>query len=156
MMRVARSCVFTEAAIPTRWRHSPRPGNGWIEREEGKPTGQPRCEAVGRWGLGQLCGSSGGRTGSGRIYRDRRSPERVWTLGSVTLLVLPLESLPAALTVKGAGGEKQQGRTPTKGRHSPGGSRAGGRRGRRHVFGAVRPPRLAFRGLAEYMHIPLI
>jgi len=78
------------------------------------------------------------------------------TLGSMTLLVLPMGSLPTALTVKGAGGEKQQGRTPTKGRHSPGGSRAGGRRGRRHVFGAVRPPRLAFRGLAEYMHIPLI
>jgi len=38
----------------------------------------------------------------------RRSPERVWTLR-----VLPLESLPAALTVKGAGGEKQPGRTPT-------------------------------------------
>ena len=31
----------------------------------------------------------------------------------MTLLVLPLESLPAALTVKGAGGEKQPGRTPT-------------------------------------------
>jgi hypothetical protein len=31
----------------------------------------------------------------------------------VTLRVLPLESLPAALTVKGAGGEKQPGRTPT-------------------------------------------
>ena len=33
---------------------------------------------------------------------------RVWTL-----LVLPLESLPTALTMKGAGGEKQPGRTPT-------------------------------------------
>jgi hypothetical protein len=63
----------------------------------------------GAWGSGpELCGSSGGRAGSGRTYRDRRSPERVWTL-----LVLPLESLPAALTVKGAGGEKQPGRTPT-------------------------------------------
>jgi hypothetical protein len=38
----------------------------------------------------------------------RRSPERVWTL-----LALPLESLPAALTVKGAGGRRQQGRKPT-------------------------------------------
>ena len=37
-----------------------------------------------------------------------RSPERVWTLR-----VLPLESLPTALTVKGAGGEgQQQGRRP--------------------------------------------
>ena len=37
-----------------------------------------------------------------------RSPERVWTL-----LALPPESLPAALTVKGAGGEgQQQGRRP--------------------------------------------
>jgi hypothetical protein len=33
----------------------------------------------------------------------------VWTLGSVTLLVRPLESLPAALTVKGAGGEETAG-----------------------------------------------
>ena len=47
------------------------------------------------------------------VRRGRRSPERVWTLGSVTLLALPLESLPTALTVKGAGGEKQPGRTPT-------------------------------------------
>ena len=39
--------------------------------------------------------------------RGRRSPERVWTL-----LALPLESLPAALTVKGAGGEGQHGRRP--------------------------------------------
>ena len=42
------------------------------------------------------------------VRRGRRSPERVWTL-----LALPLESLPTALTVKGAGGEKQPGRTPT-------------------------------------------
>jgi len=34
-------------------------------------------------------------------------------LGSVILRGLLLESLPAALTVKGAGGEKQPGRTPT-------------------------------------------
>ncbi len=46
------------------------------------------------------------------VRRGRRSPERVWTLGSVTLIVLPLESLPTALTVKGAGGRRQQGRTP--------------------------------------------
>jgi hypothetical protein len=46
--------------------------------------------------------------GAGLTYGCRRSPERVWTL-----LVLPLESLPTALTVKGAGGEKQPGRTPT-------------------------------------------
>jgi hypothetical protein len=31
----------------------------------------------------------------------------------VTLLVCPLESLPAALTVKGAGERRQPGRTPT-------------------------------------------
>jgi hypothetical protein len=89
-----------------------------IKGSERKPTGQPRFEAVGPWGGGawgsgpELCGSSGGRTGSGRIYRDRRSPERVWTLGSVTLLVLPMESLPAALTVKGAGGGQTAGQPP--------------------------------------------
>ena len=60
-----------------------------------------------------LCGSCGRWLGAGLAKGDRRSPERVWTLGSVTLRVLPLESLPTALTVKGAGGEKQPERTPT-------------------------------------------
>jgi hypothetical protein len=60
-----------------------------------------------------LCGSCGRWLGAGLANGCRRSPERVWTLGSVTLLALPLESLPTALTVKGAGGEKQPGRTPT-------------------------------------------
>ena len=55
-----------------------------------------------------LCGSCGRWLGAGLTYGCRRSPERVWTL-----LALPLESLPTALTVKGAGGEKQPGRTPT-------------------------------------------
>jgi hypothetical protein len=49
----------------------------------------------------------------GAVFRScaeppqRGSPERVWTL-----LVLPLESLPTALTLKGAGGEGQHGRRP--------------------------------------------
>ena len=62
-----------------------------------KPTRQPRSGAVGQWaGVVRI------------VRRGHRSPERVWTL-----LALPLESLPTALTVKGAGGEKQPGRTPT-------------------------------------------
>jgi hypothetical protein len=75
-----------------------RGGGGVVGvRAQQKPTKQPRSGAVGQW------------AGAVRIVRrGRRSPERVWTL-----LVLPLESLPAALTVKGAGGEKQPGRTPT-------------------------------------------
>jgi hypothetical protein len=55
-----------------------------------------------------MYGSCGRQQGAGLADGCRRSPERVWTL-----LALPLESLPAALTVKGAGGEKQPGRTPT-------------------------------------------
>jgi hypothetical protein len=47
--------------------------------------------------------------GAGLTYGCRRSPERVWTLGSVTLLARPLESLPTALTVKGAGGGETAG-----------------------------------------------
>jgi hypothetical protein len=74
----------------------------------------PGIPGLGPWGSGPgLCGSCGRWLGAGLASGDRRSPERVWTLGSVTLLVLPLESLPTALTVKGAGGEKQPGRTPT-------------------------------------------
>ncbi len=42
--------------------------------------------------------------GAGLTYGCRRSPERVWTL-----LVRPLESLPTALTVKGAGGGETAG-----------------------------------------------
>jgi len=64
---------------------------------QGKPSRQPRSGAVGQW-AGAV----------GIVRRGRRSPERVWTLRA-----LPLESLPTALTVKGAGGEKQPGRTPT-------------------------------------------
>ena len=60
------------------------------------------------WGSGPgLCGSCGRGFGAGLACGCRRSPERVWTLR-----VLPLESLPTALTVKGAGGRRQQGRTP--------------------------------------------
>jgi hypothetical protein len=58
-----------------------------------KPTG-PRAMASGGSGP-VLCGSAG------------RSPERVWTLP-----VLPMESLPTVRTTKGAGGRRQQGRTP--------------------------------------------
>ena len=38
------------------------------------------------------------------------SPERVWTLGFVILLDLPLESLPTALSLNGVGGRKSWGR----------------------------------------------
>ena len=62
------------------------------------------------WGRGPgLCGSCGRWLGAGLASGDRRSPERVWTLGSVTLRSRPLESLPTALTVKGAGGEETAG-----------------------------------------------
>ena len=60
------------------------------------------------WGSGPvLCGSRDRRFGSGLANGGFRSPERVWTLPA-----LPLESLPADLTVKGAGGEGQHGRRP--------------------------------------------
>jgi hypothetical protein len=62
------------------------------------------------YGLGQWAGAvriGGCWHGACRTCRNRRSPERVWTL-----LALPLESLPTALTVKGAGGEGQHGRRP--------------------------------------------
>jgi len=62
----------------------------------------------GRGAVGRGCADRAPWVGAGLTYGCRRSPERVWTL-----LALPLESLPAALTVKGAGGEKQPGRTPT-------------------------------------------
>ena len=62
----------------------------------GKAHQTPRSGAVGQW------------AGAVRIVRrGRRSPERVWTL-----LALPLESLPTAPAVKGAGGRRQQRRTP--------------------------------------------
>ena len=70
---------------------------------QGKPTRQPRSGAVGQWAGAVRIGGVA-EAGSPGL----RSPERVWTLRA-----LPLESLPAALTVKGAGGEKQPGRTPT-------------------------------------------
>lgn len=63
------------------------------------------------YGLGQWAGAvriGGCGHGACRAFRNRRSPERVWNL-----LVLPLEFLPTALTVKGAGGEGQRGRRPT-------------------------------------------
>jgi hypothetical protein len=63
------------------------------------------------YGLGQCARAvriGGCGHGACRPCRNRRSPERVWTL-----LLLPLEFLPTALTVKGAGGEGQHGRRPT-------------------------------------------
>jgi hypothetical protein len=91
-----------------------------IKGSERKPTGQPRCEAVGRWGLGQWAGAVRIKRRQGRFRPDLPgSPitgagldPGVWTLGSVTLLVLPLESLPTALTVKGSGGGQTAGQPP--------------------------------------------
>jgi hypothetical protein len=63
------------------------------------------------YGLEQWAGAvriGGEKPGIGRVLGGCRFPERVWTL-----LVLPLEFLPTALTVKGAGGEGQHGRRPT-------------------------------------------
>jgi len=88
---------------------------GWAKQEL-RPTVSPRFGAIGQWAgvvrivrslaWGRPCQRGPPITGAGLV-------PWVWTLGSVTLLALPLESLPAALTVKGAGGEKQPGRTPT-------------------------------------------
>jgi hypothetical protein len=76
--------------------------------ERSRPTVSPRSR--GPWGSGPgLCGSCGRWLREDLASGDRRSPERVWTLGSVTPRVLPLESLPAALTVKGAGGGETAG-----------------------------------------------
>ncbi len=63
---------------------------------QGKPTKQPRSGALGQWADVVRI-----------VRRGRRSPERVWTL-----LALPLKSLPTAPAMKGAGGRRQQGRTP--------------------------------------------
>jgi hypothetical protein len=105
--------------LPSRWASccsrplSPLPAGGAQRGAavamsgQGKPTRQPRSGAVGQWAAVVRIG---GAAAAGSPWL--RSLERVWTLGSMTLLVLPLESLPAALTVKGAGGRRQQGRTP--------------------------------------------
>jgi hypothetical protein len=59
-------------------------------------------QVLGRGAVGRGCADRGRWLGAGLASGDRQSPKRVWTLGSVTLLVLPLESLSKALTVKGA------------------------------------------------------
>ena len=72
------------------------------------PVKAGRFAADWRWGLAAKRPTSSlvmGPGGSGQGLCG--SAGRVWTL-----LALPLESLPAALTAKGAGGRRQKGRTP--------------------------------------------
>jgi hypothetical protein len=76
----------------------------------GQQASEKAHQATQVYGLEQWAGAvriGGEQPGVGPVLGWCRSQERVWTL-----LVRPLESLPTALTVKGAGGEGQHGRRP--------------------------------------------
>jgi hypothetical protein len=77
----------------------------------GQQASEKAHQATQVYGLEQWAGAvriGGEQPGVGPVLGWCRSQERVWTLRA-----FPLESLPTALTVKGAGGRRQQGRTPT-------------------------------------------
>ncbi len=87
-----------------------------IKGSERKPTGQTRCEAVGRWGLGQWAGAVRIKRRQGRFRPDL--PGSPITGAGLDPWVCDPSCAPDGITSNGSDGEgcwgrRQPGRTPT-------------------------------------------